>query len=40
MNCNHWNFFLLLRSVPVFLVGRFMPFKSAHWTFLNLKAGG
>ena len=26
--------FLLLRSVPVFLVGRFMPFKSAHWTFL------
>lgn len=35
MNCNHWNLFLLLRSVPVFLVGRFMPFKSAHWTFLN-----
>lgn len=34
MNCNHWNLFLLLRSVPVFLVGRFMPFKSAHWTFL------
>nr|DAD89086.1 MAG TPA: hypothetical protein [Siphoviridae sp. ctv0N24]DAQ58100.1 MAG TPA: hypothetical protein [Caudoviricetes sp.] len=34
MNCNHWNFFLLLRAVPVFLVGRFMPFKSAHWTFL------
>lgn len=34
MNCNHWNIFLLLRSVPVFLVGRFMPFKSAHWTFL------
>ena len=27
-------FSLLLRSVPVFLVGRFMPFKSAHWTFL------
>ena len=21
-------------KVPVFLVGRFMPFKSAHWTFL------
>ena len=20
--------------VPVFLVGRFMPFKSAHWNFL------
>ena len=35
MNCNHWNLFLLLRSVPVFLVGRFMPFKSAHWIFLN-----
>ena len=22
-------------KVPVFLVGRFMPFKSAHWIFLN-----
>lgn len=21
--------------IPVFLVGRFMPFKSAHWIFLN-----
>ena len=30
--------FLLLRSVPVFLVGRFMPFKSAHWTFFNIAA--
>nr|DAH94742.1 MAG TPA: hypothetical protein [Caudoviricetes sp.] len=37
MNCNHWNLFLLLRSVPVFLVGRFMPFKSAHWTFFKLR---
>lgn len=31
--------FLLLRSVPVFLVGRFMPFKSAHWTFLIKEMG-
>lgn len=38
MNCNHWNIFLLLRSVPVFLVGRFMPFKSAHWTFFKFKS--
>lgn len=22
-------------KVPVFLVGRFMPFKSAHWIFFN-----
>nr|DAT46808.1 MAG TPA: hypothetical protein [Caudoviricetes sp.] len=22
-------------KVPVFLVGRFMPFKSAHWIFLT-----
>nr|DAE01709.1 MAG TPA: hypothetical protein [Siphoviridae sp. ctkyp1]DAH31658.1 MAG TPA: hypothetical protein [Caudoviricetes sp.]DAH50132.1 MAG TPA: hypothetical protein [Caudoviricetes sp.] len=33
MNCNHWNLFFLLRVVLVFLVGRFMPFKPAHWTF-------
>nr|DAJ94521.1 MAG TPA: hypothetical protein [Bacteriophage sp.] len=33
MNCNHWKIFLFLSKAPVFPVGGFMSFKSAHWIF-------